>query len=94
MALSKKWTLLFSPKADREFKKLDKPIQKRILTFFDKLVLTPNPKDKGKQLSHNMSPFWCYRMGDYRVICRFEDNNFLIVAVKVGHRRDVYEFDI
>ena len=33
---------------------------------------------------------WRFRIGTHRVICRFEDTELIIVAVKIGHRRDVY----
>jgi mRNA interferase RelE/StbE len=38
-----------------------------------------------------MKSFWRYRIGDHRVICRFEDNEMIILAVKVGHRREIYD---
>lgn len=92
MVLIKKWSLIFSEKADREFKRLDKQIQKRIFTFFDKVLNSPSPKNHGKALRNHLNTFWSYRVGDYRVICRFENNDFIIIAVKIGHRRDVYDF--
>ena len=39
MALTNEWTLIFAPKAQKEFQKLDRPIQKRILDFFEKIIL-------------------------------------------------------
>ncbi|WP_324263367.1 type II toxin-antitoxin system RelE family toxin [Fusobacterium polymorphum] len=30
-------------------------------------------------------------MGDYRLICVIEDKELIILALTVGHRRDVYE---
>jgi len=72
---------------------LDKPVQQRITKFFDKLLESEHPKTQGKTLSNKLSPFWTYRVGDYRIMCRFEDEELVIVAVKVGHRRDVYDFE-
>jgi len=34
--------------------------------------------------------YWKYRVGDYRVISRIEDERLLILVVRVGHRREVY----
>ncbi|WP_198022309.1 type II toxin-antitoxin system RelE family toxin [Candidatus Odyssella acanthamoebae] len=90
--MSKNWTLIFSPKVEREFKKLDRPIQGRLFSFFDKLVQEPDPKVHGKPLKGQLSSFWSYRIGDYRVICRLEEDKMTIVALKVGHRKDVYDF--
>lgn len=34
--------------------------------------------------------YWRYRIGDYRVIARIEDQKLVIVVITVGHRRQVY----
>ncbi|MBQ1306697.1 MAG: type II toxin-antitoxin system RelE/ParE family toxin [Erysipelotrichaceae bacterium] len=34
---------------------------------------------------------WRYRIGDYRLICHIEDDKLIILALSVGHRREVYE---
>jgi mRNA interferase RelE/StbE len=31
-----------------------------------------------------------WRIGDYRVIAKIEDERVLILVVRVGHRREVY----
>jgi mRNA interferase RelE/StbE len=31
------------------------------------------------------------RVGDYRIIYRIQDNQLLILVLKIGHRRDVYQ---
>ena len=90
MVLNKTWRLIFNPVADRQFTKLEKQLQKRILDFFEDLLRLPNPKSKALPLKGNIQNFWRFRIGDYRVICRFEDDEMLIVAVKVAHRREVY----
>lgn len=38
----------------------------------------------------NMSGFWRYRLGDYRIICSIDESTDVILVFKVGHRRDVY----
>jgi mRNA interferase RelE/StbE len=30
-------------------------------------------------------------VGDYRLICRFEENRLVVLVLQIGHRRDVYE---
>jgi mRNA interferase RelE/StbE len=39
----------------------------------------------------NLAGLWRYRVGDYRLICRLEDNKLVVLVLKIGHRRDVYE---
>jgi mRNA interferase RelE/StbE len=31
-----------------------------------------------------------YRVGDYRLICRLEDQVLTILVLEVGHRREIY----
>jgi len=34
---------------------------------------------------------WRWRVGDYRIIGRIEDFRLVIVVVRAGHRRDIYD---
>lgn len=81
----------FSDKAEKEFLKLDKPIQKQIQTFISKLIELENPRSQGKALVGNLLGFWRYRVGDYRLLCKIIDEELLIIVVEVGHRKDVYD---
>ena len=35
--------------------------------------------------------FWRYRVGDFRIIARIDGDSFVVLVVRVGHRRLVYE---
>lgn len=77
---------------DREFKKLDRYTQRMIKGWIDKnLVECENPRQHGKGLTANRSGQWRYRIGDYRLICQIDDGKLVILALSVGHRREVYE---
>lgn len=77
---------------DKEFKKLDRYTQRMIKGWIDKnLVDTEDPRQHGKALTANRSGQWRYRIGDYRLICQIDDGKLIILALSVGHRRDVYE---
>ncbi len=78
------YTVNTTPEFDKEFKKLDKFTQKN-------LEGCENPRIQGKGLTSNRSGQWRYRIGDYRLICIIEDKELIILALTVGHRRDVYE---
>lgn len=81
-----------TPRFDREFKKLDKYTKKMIKAWINKnLVGCENPRVHGKGLTSNRSGQWRYRIGDYRLICSIEDNELIILALSVGHRRDIYD---
>ena len=37
-----------------------------------------------------LGEFWKYRVGDYRLICKIEDERVLVLVLRVGHRKDIY----
>jgi mRNA interferase RelE/StbE len=53
------------------------------------LVGTTDPRLRGKGLIANRSGQWQYRIGDYRLICLIEDDKLVIIALSIGHRRDI-----
>ncbi|EOS74991.1 RelE/StbE family addiction module toxin [Lachnospiraceae bacterium 10-1] len=77
---------------DREFKKLDRYTQRIIKGWIEKnLIGEDDPRRHGKGLTSNRSGQWRYRIGDYRLICQIDDNRLIILALSVGHRRDIYD---
>lgn len=87
-----KYAVETTPRFDREFKKLDKYTQRMIKAWIDKnLEGSEDPRAHGKGLTANRSGQWRYRIGDYRLICSFHDNELVILALTIGHRKDVYK---
>lgn len=87
-----KYTIRSTPTFEKDFKKLDKYTMKIIKSWINKnLVDCENPRAKGKGLTANRSGQWRYRIGDYRLICEIKDDELIILALTVGHRREVYE---
>lgn len=77
---------------EKEFRKLDKYTMRMIKAWIEKnLVNCENPRIHGKGLTANRSGQWRYRIGDYRLICEIQDNKLIILALSIGHRREVYE---
>lgn len=80
-----------SERFKKEFKKLDRYTQKMLQGWINKnLVNTTNPRIHGKALTANRSGQWRYRIGDYRLICQIDDKTLIILALTIGHRREVY----
>ena len=81
----------FTESAKKELKKLDKYTQKIILLWLNKhLEGCEDPRSTGKALTANRAGEWRYRIGDYRIIAKIEDNQLIILVIAVGHRRDIY----
>lgn len=49
-----------------------------------------DPRAHGKGLTANRSGKWRYRVGDYRILCEIKDSELVVLAIEIGHRRDVY----
>jgi mRNA interferase RelE/StbE len=86
------WTVEFDDRARRELRKLDPGVQQEILRYLrERIAGSPDPRQFGKPLRMNLAGLRCYRVGQYRLICRFEEDRFVVLVIKVGHRRKVYE---
>lgn len=73
---------------DKEFKKLDRPVQKILKAWIEKnLIDCVNPRQHGKALKGNLQEFWRYRVGDYRILAAIQDDRLIILAMSVGHRK-------
>lgn len=83
--------VVFTDNAEKQFLKLDKPIQKQIQKFILKLQNLENPRERGKSLVGNLIGFWRYRVGDYRILCRIIDQELIISVVEIGHRKEIYD---
>ena len=77
-----------TPKFAKNFKKLDPFVRKQIKSYLNRV--TENPRAKGKALVVNRTGQWRYCIGPYRVIVNIQDNELIILALEVGHRRDIY----
>lgn len=86
------WTIKIDDRAKKNLAKLDKPVAKRITTFLRERVATlDDPRSIGEALKGSkLGDFWKYRVGDYRIISRIEDDELCILVVRIGNRRDVY----
>ena len=87
-----KYDVKLSERFKKEFRKPDKYTQKLLRAWINKnLVNCTDPRQHGKELTANRSGQWRYRIGDYRLLCEIIDNELIILALSVGHRRDIYD---
>ncbi|GHU61498.1 plasmid stabilization system protein [Clostridia bacterium] len=72
--------------------KLDHSVSSVIYAWLLKnLNGTSNPRVHGKGLPGDLSGFWRYRVGKYRLIAEIRDSEIIIEIVNVGHRANVYD---
>ena len=85
------WTIEFDAKVDKDMARLAPKERQRILRFLkERVAPLDNPRDLGEALAGPLSGYWKYRVGDYRIIARFENLQMVIFVVRVGNRREVY----
>jgi mRNA interferase RelE/StbE len=86
------WAVEFDDHARRELRKLAPETQQQILRYLrERIAGTEDPRQFGKPLRRNLAGLWRYRVGDYRLICRLEDDRFIVLRLQIGHRREIYE---
>lgn len=86
------WTIEYTQTAKDQLKKLDRPVAKRILDYLDTQIATlEDPRSRGKGLKSNLSGLWRYRVGDCRLMVEIQNGELIILVIRVGNRKDVYE---
>ena len=78
--------------ADRELGKLDEQHRKRKLKFRqERVAKVDDPRSIGRALyGSRLGEFWEYRVGDYRLICKIEDDRLIGLVLRAGHRKEIY----
>lgn len=80
------YEIIFSLKAKKQFLKLKKTVQGRIISALERIRIRPEAfvtKLVG-------DPGYKLRVGDYRTIMDIDKNKLLILVIKVGHRKNIY----
>ncbi len=82
----------FDPDALKDLRKLDRPIQQRLIGFLKhRVAALENPRDLGEPLAGAMlGNYWKYRVGDWRIICDIQDRRIVVRVLRIGNRREVY----
>lgn len=80
------YSILFSVSAAKQLESLEPIVQKRIISALERIRIRPERFVK-KLVG---SPGYRLRVGDYRVIMDLEQDQLLILVIKVGHRRNIY----
>jgi mRNA interferase RelE/StbE len=85
------WLIEFHPDAAKELKKLGREAAARIVrTLETRIAPLDDPRTLGAPLKGGHEGYWRWRIGDYRVIARIEDEKITILVVRVAHRREAY----
>jgi len=82
----------FDPEALKDLKKLDRPVQQRLVAFLKTRVgALEDPRAIGEALAGaRLGHYWKYRVGDWRIICDIQDDRIVVRVLRLGNRREVY----
>lgn len=78
----------FAPRADRQFKALDRSLQARLARRINSLA--ENPRPQGIKKLAGEEDLYRLRVGDYRIIYQIQEKRLVVLVVGVGHRAEVY----
>ena len=81
------YTLILSAKSKKQLRKLDKDIQQRIGSAFERIKI--RPQHYVKKLVG--SPYHRLKVGEYRVILDIKKGKLIILVITIGHRKKVYK---
>lgn len=81
------YNLIFSDKTLKQLGKLEKSMQERILNALERIKIRPEAYIT--KLVGDVG--YKFRVGDYRVIMDIDKGRLLILVIKIGHRKNVYD---
>ena len=82
------YTVDFRRSAEKDLRKLDATVQRRVLRAIDGLAHKPRPPGCRKLVGSEDA--FSIRIGDYRVIYTVDDAVFIVAIETIRHRREAY----
>jgi mRNA interferase RelE/StbE len=85
------WKVEISRLAQKQLDDLDNTVSRRIVKFLrERVEKLDDPRQIGDPLNGPLRDYWRYRVGDYRVVCLLEHDRLVVLVLRVGHRREIY----
>lgn len=82
------YEVVLSEESQKFLKKCDKSVKDRLLDKIEELAKNPR---LGKPLTAGLAGLWSLRIGDHRAIYQIRDSQILVVVIRIGHRKNIYE---
>ncbi len=86
------YKLLFLGRAVNDLARIDRPHQRIIKEKL--LILAEDPgalRNNIKRLNVDVEDLFRLRVGSYRVIFKKDEKGLIILIIRIGHRKDVYQ---
>ena len=78
-----------APLAARELRKFDANVRRRIQAALDLLATEPRPPAATRLVGG--SGEWRVRTGNYRIVYEINDDQLLVLVLRMAHRHEVYD---
>ena len=75
--------------AARSLERLPGPVAAAVVEFITGALLE-GTKRVGKPLTRQLSGYWAARRGAYRIVYAVDDDESVVLVVRIEHRADVY----
>jgi mRNA interferase RelE/StbE len=82
-----KYKIYIKPTAVKELQKIPKRDVNKIIDKIRSLASNPRPPGCEKLSADEK---YRIRQGRYRILYSIEDDNLVVLVIKIGHRKDVY----
>lgn len=82
------YKIVFTKEASKNFRKLDKKLQKLAAKALDRLA--KNPK-VGTPLTRELKGLWKLRFSRYRIIYQILEKKLIVIVFDIRHRKNVYK---
>jgi len=82
------YAVSFRRSAEKDLRKLDAALQRRVLHAIEELADDPRPP--GCRKMQGGEDAFRIRLGDYRVIYTVDDSVKIVAVERIRHRREVY----
>lgn len=83
------YEISLAPAAARQLRKFDPQVRRRIQAALE--LLADNPRPPAATPLVGGAGEWRVRTGDYRIVYEIHDGKLLVLVLRIGHRRDVYD---
>ncbi len=83
-----RYRVVIAKAAHHQIKKLSRHVQKKVVHIL--LKLAENPRSRGVVKLKSADNLYRIRTGDYRIIYSINDDDLIVVVVKVGSRNRIY----
>lgn len=83
--------VILSPSAAEFYAAARQPLARKLARCFNRLESDPRRGNNVKRLKGEWTDYLRYRVGDWRVIYRVDDEANRVYVVVIAHRREVYE---